>query len=387
MTRLEMREARKKKNTYKIYAGIALAVLLVFLIIFLSVRNLMVAYERNAPENYVVWLVKEANEKSDLGKFLEEHNFSDSRYGNGEARKEAFYSAIKEGEITASLVPGNYDTTHPSYNIQLNGNPFMQIELNELASKSKLGGIMTISDWGIDYAFIRNTDKQIKLSESGKLDFEIVMPEDFTLLIDGEKANLEPAEEVELEEFKLASKTVAVPKGVRYEITDLAYEPNLSALNNGGEKIEFEKDSNGNYYAKPEFAATKEAEEFIMKIVDPLGIGENWSRLMTDDLGGDLHGFYTAINGCRLLYNTDPYNQAYKWVTSVDITFVSAHTLMGFANEKVSNFVKYNDSLYSCDVYFEKNMLVNGQKTDVFNNRLFFGAAWGTWYLLDMTAL
>ena len=89
---------------------------------------------------------------------------------------------------------------------------------------------------------------------------------------------------------------------------------------------------------------------------------------------GRNYGFYNIAE--YLIEDSYLYNYAYQWATNVDITFISNHTLKNpaFTNEKLSNFVVYNDKAFSCDMYLEKNMrLANGNElTDKMNEKMYF---------------
>ncbi|MBR5741792.1 MAG: hypothetical protein IKX91_04475, partial [Firmicutes bacterium] len=174
----------------------------------------------------------------------------------------------------------------------------------------------------------------------------------------------------------------------------LTFEPVFTIYNNAGEPVATTV-KNGDVTCDAAFASTKAAEELGSKAVDALAIGELWSKFMTNDVGGDARGLYTVRNNCLLLPGSDLYKKATSWANSIDITFVSGHSIFSFTGERVSNYVLYNDDLFSCDVYFEKNMTLKtgAKRTDVFHNRLFFVNNKDTangflgWRLADMFSL
>ena len=96
---------------------------------------------------------------------------------------------------------------------------------------------------------------------------------------------------------------------------------------------------------------------------------------MTDDLEGSNKGFDTIKK--YLIKDSYMYNVAYKWATGIDITLTSAHRTSDnyFKNEKVSNFVKYSDNLFSCDISFVKYMYLyksNKWVDDPMNSTFYF---------------
>ncbi len=374
-------------------AYLALIVILLFAL-FLYVRGIMLQYERNSPENYVIWLAKTADERSELGKYLEQYNFGDKRYGDPEARRTSFYAAARSAELEVKAASGSYDSLNPAYEIKADGKPFMNIAIKEVGRSTKLG-IMSLSDWEIDYCIVRNPNSStaVKIGEDKALEFTLTMPSDFILLVDGYQAAVPGAEESEsvtLSEFSYVKDFVEAPSGIKFRIGGLYYEPEFSALNNGNEEIAFESKLPGQYSLKADYAASPEAKALAESICDPLAIGKLWSKFMTDDVGGAHHGRDTVIKDCKLLKGTNLYSLAQRWSSNVDITFVSGHTLDSWSEESVTNYIQYNDELFSCDVYFKKNMTIKrgiGPRTDVFSNRMFFGRVKNNWYLLDMITL
>lgn len=389
MARMD-RHAGKKSGFKKFYLTYLLVIVLCLIALFIYVRGLMVKYERNSPENYVVWLAEDIGDSSQLGKYLKANNFSDNRFSDGADRKEELYDRAKAKKLEAKPVKGSYSSTKPVFDVTSDGKPLMTIALNELSHTTKLG-IMTLSDWDIDYCIVRNqnSDIDIKLEDAKCLSIKAIVPEGFDFVVDGKVAsNLNASSEMVLPEFEYISEYVEAPKGKVYEISDLYYEPTLSAKNNIGEEISLSLDSEGYYTPLAEYKESDEAKALVNSICNPLELGKLWSKYMTDDVGGDLHGRYTVINGCRLLRGTDLYQLAVNWSNNVDIQFVSRHVITGWSNEDVSNYIQYNDNLVSCDVAFDKNMSVNSSpRVDAFRNRMYFGKVNGAWYLLDMVTL
>ena len=133
------------------------------------------------------------------------------------------------------------------------------------------------------------------------------------------------------------------------------------------------------------------AKQMIKGEVDPLQIATDWSLYLSNDLSGRLNGFYN-INK-YLIENSYMWNYAYKWATNVDITFISKHTFDNppFTNQKVSNFKIYNENAFSCEVYLEKNMIINkrtdNKLQDVMNERMYFAYYNGEWKLVNMQSV
>ena len=68
----------------------------------------------------------------------------------------------------------------------------------------------------------------------------------------------------------------------------------------------------------------------------------------------------------------------------------SSHNDPVFRNERVDHYVRYSDELFSCEVYFDKDMLLHKTgkiKVDTTYFRLYYGLLGGEWKILDMVTL
>jgi hypothetical protein len=198
-------------------------------------------------------------------------------------------------------------------------------------------------------------------------------------------------------ELLAAADYVDVPTQVRYEVKDLAFEPKVLICNQKDEPLEVPVQNN--MMEIPLTFKVSEMPETIRQTVDPIEVTKTWSKLMTDDLVGEgeekpiRHG----VDQVRQYLAPNSYidKLAYDFATSIDITFVSKHTLDGFSKESITNFIMYNENCFSCDVYFEKHLTVGTRtkRTDVFNNRCYFvyledaSVAKPGWYMVDMQTI
>lgn len=127
----------------------------------------------------------------------------------------------------------------------------------------------------------------------------------------------------------------------------------------------------------------------IASEVDVLAIAKRWSLFMTTDLEGANYGFYNMSKD--LIEGSPLYDSARRWVSSIDITFTSIHSLGNppFSEESAVNFTRLSENSFFVDVHLVKNMYVNGALVpDTMNNRLYFvkyGADNPTWKLADMS--
>ncbi|NMA93748.1 MAG: hypothetical protein GX975_03695 [Clostridiales bacterium] len=361
-------------------------------------RSAMVEYEENTPANFALSLVENASDTDGaLGEFLKEHVF-EGAHSAGTSLKSGFYNKASSSKLSAELEPPA-EPKIQIVNLSADGKPFLRLEIEEVGQRSILN-LLAISEWKFNNAFLRYEDSQersLSLADDGTLSYRVSLPSGFTLLLCGaEETNLRLESSEQLAEFDPVSDFVPVPVQNIYKIEGLYFEADVSALDNVGEPVPAEKLPSGEFVVEANYAPSAEAEEFINSVADPLYIGELWSKYMTNDVGGPYRGRNKVREECMLLKGSDLYTLATNWASSVDITFVSGHTIDSWTGEKVDNYIKYNDHLLSCDVYFEKNMTLTRTKekrTDVFNNRMYFvyiedsAIAEPGWYLADMMSL
>ena len=132
----------------------------------------------------------------------------------------------------------------------------------------------------------------------------------------------------------------------------------------------------------------------IASEVDVLAIAKKWSLFMTKDLEGTRYGFYNMSGD--LIEGSLLYESARRWVSSIDITFTSDHTLGDppFSAESAENFTRLSEHSFYVDVILVKDMYVKGALVpDTMNNRLYFvkyddtedGVDNPVWKLADMS--
>lgn len=389
---------KERRSLFPVFYLILVLLIAAFLVgVHLYMRKAMIEYEDNTPENFAMRLVREASDEDGaLGEFLEEHVFK-GPHSAGITLKDEFYRKAGTAELAAELEPPA-EPKIQIVNISADGKPYLRLVLEEIGQRSILN-LLAISEWKFNRALLRYENSQesvLPFSQDETLSYSVSIPEGFTLLLCGvEEKNVQLESAEQLEQFDLVSDFVRVPTQNLYKIESLYFEAHISALNNAGEPVPVEKVSSGEYAVEANYAPSAEAEELARSVADPLYIGELWSKYMTNDVGGPYRGRDKVRQECMLLKGSDLYTLATNWASSVDITFVSKHSIDSWSGERVDNYIKYNDNLFSCDVYFEKNMTLKtgAKRTDVFNNRMYFVYIEDAeivepgWYLADMMSL
>ncbi len=389
-------EAKRGISAFYIcYIILAVLLILLILFVFLYVRSSLVTYEKNQPDNFMEDLVqslsKDENERIKVENLCYPAG-SSSPYENAEEMKTQLNQTLQSADLSYELDSNSYDSNAPVYRILADGEDILHVQLYTTKSENRMG-ILTIAYLDVEDIVPAQGGETGSLQDDGTYKCTVHAPSTYTVLLNGVELpnDLQTGEAEILDEFQNFAQYTDLPEMVTYEVSGLSYPPVVTALNEQGENAEFTADD-GTVDISYTYT-TGEAAEELGSQVDALYITETWSKLMTDDLDGENHG----IAQVRAYLIPDSYldNMAYDFANSVDIQFVSVHTLDEFANESVSNYIMYSPNCFSCDVYFEKIMSVyeNADRTDVFNSRVYFvnvtDAAVATpgWYMVDMQTI
>ncbi len=224
-------------------------------------------------------------------------------------------------------------------------------------------------------------------------EYKITIPTNFTVM-GKETVALPDAEISPISEYESVSEYFPDMPGVAaydFFVMENA-EYSLTILDNNGENVDI-SDMDGVINI-----TAQSGKDFMPQNIedppDPLEIAKLWSLFLTDDLTGQLHGFYEISP--YLFEGSEQYDRANAWATGIDITFTSIHSLSDppFTKEEIKNFVSYGEHCFSCDILLEKPMYVRtGEITDTLHSRFYFGYLDDTgdgsphWGILDIVGI
>ena len=356
------------------------------IIIIIYVINSLITYKNLQPNNYLASTMKkvaDAGEKDNISKYIDISNLQISDYESKDSKDKVFANALKSNELVYKLNSESTDLTNPVYDVYMNDVPFLSVQLNGEKKFSRLS-LLSMQDWKLDKITLNN--------DSGVFSYIIEVPNDYSVFINDIKAN-ESDKDESSDEFGELSKYTDFPSIVKYNIDNLLTEPKVKIEDKDGKEVEYAKNDNV-YSVALNLEIIEDEQTALEKIkgnIDVLQVAKDWSLYLTNDLSGSLHGFYNISK--YLIKDSYMHKYAYKWATDVDITFISSHILENpcFTNTKVSNFIIYNENAFSCEVYLEKNLILNkrgNQKfQDVMNERMYFVYYEGEWKLVNMQSI
>lgn len=404
-------EPEKKKvfgKVFLIYVGVLLIIAAVFLI---YVHGLLVDFEASQVENVIASKLKDIKTAAALGRIEDEISLDGiiKDYSPTDAELSDYEKAFSSGELTYKKLRSAVGSETESYRIYLNGFAVGKIEVKTVKEDMVLA-IFPVTEWQIVSSeadtFSFEFPSSATLSSNGNViegrpsDKEGFVSYTIASLFAGDTVVTDSAgntapfngrEQVSFVNYTVkvlsnyrvysgdrmidAATATAVPiEDYQYvkeycpEVPDLAtYHlclideegSKLSVKDLAGNEIEFTENDYVIDASSPKTEPTMPSG--MSGDPDPLKMAETWSLIMSDDLGTTWHGFNLITP--YLIKDSYFYNVVWKWVTSVDITFMSGHYLENpkFINESVTDYVKFSDNCFACRIKFDKPMhLDNG---------------------------
>lgn len=380
---------REKKKEFKYFLRRYILVLLILMVIcIVFVINSLIDYENLQVNNYLKQAISklaEAGERGKISQYIDTSKINVSEYEDDNISiDKGIAQLLKCDNISFKSSESSTDLNNPIYNVIINNDNILDIQLDGEKKKTKLG-ILTVQDWRIG--------KISLVKEDGIYECNIIAPKAYKVYVNNNQLEEKDiSENYANDNIKELAKYSDVPELVKYKISNLLKEPKVEIKDENDITVEYKKENN-TYSTEIKTEEVQDEAEAMEKIngkIDVLSIAKDWSLYLSNDLSGKTHGFYN-INK-YLIKGSYMWDYAYKWATNVDITFVSSHKLDNptFTNTKVSNFNIYSKNAFSCDVYLEKNLTLtkSGQKIkDKMNEKMYFAYYNGEWKLVNMQSI
>ncbi len=365
-----MTEKIKKKSRFwlgfRIYMGI-LAVLVIVLLIY--VWNTMKKYEKAQPEQVVGQIAQEL-ENGDVSSI---GDTTSNKFESAEEYTDIFVESVKGKELTYAKDADSYDSQAPVYDIISGENIVAKVTLKETRHYTKMA-ILAMSDWEVSTVEA--------MVSGGSNNVKVTVPSSYKVSINGVELGEEEqsGEAKEMEGFTYVAEYVAVPKTITYEVKGLLNIPQLAVTDAAGNNVDvssYTDYSDVNMgYAVSEMPA--ELKEYVIKA------SEDYSNFFSRDLNGC--GESTAClqpyfpEGSYYIDMAETYRQEDMWM-------FSKHNAPVFSNVNVSNYIQYSDDCFSCEVQFDKTMVLtmNGQTRVDHNDQTFYYVLInGKWLIADI---
>ncbi len=337
------------------------------------VRDSLVTYEASQPERIMENFVRELEEGKveDLIIFPVAQN----RFEDMDIVQNRYMSYLAGQNISYEKAPGSYDVQKPVYNIYAGDRKVASVALREVSSEP-LMFILAVQEWEIVSVE--------PVLDTGEKNLLIHVPDSCTVQINGITADEREltGNKWDMEEFEYAAEYVSVPYLVEYEISNLFEAPEVVIRDSYGQEMEYtEEEGIIEAVAFPSGQIEQALADYVLKNA------KNYS----DFFSGDLAGGRNSVEPLRYMFPKDSYflEQADHY-RRYDLWMYSQHQAPTFANESVTNYVRYSEDFFSCDVYFEKTMVLTktGEvRTVVTNDKYYYVNIDGKWVVVDMRTI
>ena len=337
------------------------------------VRDCLVTYEASQPERVMETFVREL-EEGEIEDFIS-FPVAQNRFEDLDIVKNRYMSYLSGQNISFDKAPGSYDVQKPIYNIYAGDRKMASVALQEVYSEP-LMFILAVQEWEIVSVE--------PVFDTGEKNLLIHVPDSCTVQVNGitlDEREL-TGDEWDVEEYEYAAEYVSVPYIVEYEISDLFETPEVVIRDSYGQEMEYIEEAG--FIEAVDFP-TGQIEDELADYV--LKNAKNYS----DFFSGDLAGGRNSVEPLRYMFPKDSYflEQADHY-RRYDLWMYSQHEAPTFANESVTNYVRYSEDFFSCDVYFEKTMVLTktGEvRTVVTNDKYYYVKVDGKWVVVDMRTI
>ena len=398
-----------KKRVFLRALSIVSAIFLVLgIAIVVYIYNLLVRYEKSQPERVVEAFIDEMEKRAFEGTVEEKISFDGYEPPTEEQKEKeiAAYITKLKGELRYEEVPAV--SSGLVFNIKNEQEVLATVTLESKETKTVLI-VFNFDDWEIVDVAPAIIDKEIELPASvvpsikgaaipgeknpetgnyvypicslttpeiiltdpagNKVTYDtkkktvtygytVSVPSDCKVFADGKEVSSDIAVSEDNPEFEYVSVYCdSMPTQLTYDMYFLSNSVEFKVEDGSGNEIPFEMENRSVTITGQ--SGTDDVPAEILSQIDVLDAAKQWSRFMTKDLAGTNYGYSTIKN--LLIEESYLQGVAWKWATGIDITFTSIHTLAPtpFIDESVSNYIKYSDDCFSCDVKFKKHMILS----------------------------
>ncbi|MBQ8116546.1 MAG: hypothetical protein IJ147_00550 [Lachnospiraceae bacterium] len=302
-----------------------------------------------------------------------------SPYETADDYAAVYQSRIDGKAISYGTAAGYQDPAAPRYVLYADDEAIGTVTLKEVATEPFLR-LLTISTWDLDTVEL----EVLKADHS----VEIVAPAGYPVYVNGiPVGGAEQTGEAKVpEEFAYAAAYVEVPEFAAYRIDGLICKPEITVYDKGGSSVamDIEEQDKLTHVEVTAFAESEMPKDLSAMVLDQV-------EKYTNFFSGDLPGCHSSVAPLKEMFPADSYYlELAETYRKEDMWMYSDHGTPKFKNESVSHYIRYNEELFSCEVYFTKEMLLtkwNSMREDTVNFRLYYGLVNGAWKILDMQTL
>jgi len=368
------RQAERPPVFWRIYLLFVLALILFWIWVIWYVAGCMRTYEAAQPERAAERIAQELQS----GQGVPEIGFDAlcSRFEDKESVSRAWLSRLEGKELTCEKAADSYDAKAPVYTVYAGGEAVADVQLREVSSRP-LMFILSVPEWEV---------ASVAPAAKAAAPLRVTVPDSFTVRVNGIEADgrERTGESQAMEEFQYAGTYIQVPELVEYTFEGLLLPPEVEILDNWGRTVEASPDGE-NRITVTQWAPWGEMDDELRAFV--LKNAKDYSNFFSADLPGST----ASTRPIRHMFPKDSdYLTLAENYRRHDMGFYSSHRTPVFSGEEVSNYIRYSEDFFSCEVYFDKKMILirtGEERHDVNHTRYYYARIDGEWLITDMRAV
>lgn len=322
------KKRKKKFSNFKkflcIYCGI---LLLAGVIVLFMLYSLLKDYEEGIPSGAMDKIVNQFTPDG-IGKLLSDNNISLSEFETDDTIKAYFDDKLSDGSVSYKKKAGEYSEKTPVYVVYAGDTPIAKVELKSAGKNAH-----KFNKWVLGAVSFGDYTKELSTAK-------ITAPTGAQIYVNGVEVNDKYKTEsaVTFSPCLHVADYVTAPTNDVYEIGQLIAQPQITAKLNGKDlTVDYDKKTGYTVYYPSDDDLYKNLESRIYTIAEQYG-----AYIINR---GSLSKLSSYMVGTAAEYVSDiPAIWAYLWGKSYTYQF---------NNESISNFRKYSDDCFSCDVYYD----------------------------------
>lgn len=326
-----------KKNFFKKLSGFkkflviyASALVVIIAVALVLLYGLLKDYEAGRPANTMDKLVSHI-EAGNVGKWIKDAGIL-GEFETEDIVSDYFKDTFADKEVSYKKKAGEYTENNPVYILYADDKKIANVTLTE-----KKKNAHKFTEWklaSIDF----NVDSKTKNTEHS---VKITAPKNSEVTINGVKVSSDYITgEADASLCKHVGDYVTTPVDDVYNINGMFAKPEVKVTYNGKElDTEYVKDGYEAYYPSDDELLSSEKSHILT-------VAENYGKYMINR--GSLSTLSSYMIGNAKEYMSD--------IPAIDVYLIGRTFTYDITDENVSNFRKYSDDCYSCDVDYNLNV-------------------------------
>ncbi len=291
-------------------------------------------------------------------------------FDDGESLLMEQYVTLSEKELTAKERHGVTTDGH-SYTLLADGAPVGEFRIVSVGQELRLG-LLQVDEWAYDGGSVEFSYEPH--------DYTFVVPEGFQILVNGIALDesYRTGEEELPKVFSVVDAYHHMPRLQEYRIEGIIRTPQIQILDNLGNPVEAEL-SDGAIRLDCLWSES-EPDDAHRELA--ISMAQLWANYTLRDAEWDQLRVILIPNSTLWTQVNDS-----RW----DRRYIDAHTLIGYENVAVTEFVSYGEDCFSCRVTMDRTVKVDKTQqlvTDNFDMRFYFVrlpvSGEPNWFIADM---